>query len=393
MSISNTVQNEKKITLATPLSESSRSVSLDVFRGITICLMIIVNSPGKGADMFPFLVHARWFGFTLADLVFPSFLFAVGNSMSFSMRKLDNVAAEVVVRKILYRAALIFIIGFLMYWFPFVHRDESGIWQFNPIGQTRIMGVLQRIAISYLVASLIVYYLSFRTSVIIALGLLLLYWVVLYVFGAPGSELEMTGNAVTRLDLFLLGEGHVYRKDLVPFDPEGVLSTLPAIVNVLAGYWAGRYLLRNQYNDTTVSNLFMMGVITVVAALGWSLLFPISKKLWTSSFAVYTIGIDVIALAVLVFAVEVRQWKINLDFFKVFGRNPLFIYLFSELLYITMTTIRLNDDRTVFDWVSYEIFQRLAPGSLGSFITAVAFMLVCWCVGWELNRRKIYIRI
>ncbi len=385
------VQNDNPSSLKG--GTSGRFLSLDVFRGLTICLMIIVNSPGKGADMYSYLVHAPWFGFTLADLVFPSFLFAVGNSMSFSMGKFGKSDDGLFFRKVIKRTILIFLIGYLMYWFPFFRFDAGGEWSLKPIGETRIMGVLQRIALCYFSAALMIRYLSKNATIIISACLLLLYWAILYLFGETGKELTMGGNAIVRLDLFLFGEGHVYKKDVAVFDPEGLLSTLPAIVNVLAGYWAGIFIREQGKSYQALTRLLIIGLIMVTAALWWGQVFPISKKLWTSSFVIYTIGIDVLMLSFLIYFIEFKKWKVGVEFFNIVGKNPLFIYLFSELLLITLDFIRLPGGQSVFEWISISLFQQIFPGAFGAFVTAIWFMMVCWLVGWWLDKRKIYIKI
>ncbi len=376
--------------IATGDVKSKRYLSLDVFRGITVCLMIIVNSPGKGAPLYSFLVHAQWFGVTLADLVFPSFLFAMGNAMSFSFSKpIDNTTF---IRKVFFRSLLIFVIGYLMYWFPFVHRGEMG-WEFNRIHDTRIMGVLQRIALCYLSASLLVHFCSTRVAALVAGLTLILYWGILFWFGVDGEELTMSGNAIVRLDLLLFGESHVYKKDLIPFDPEGLLSTLPAIVNVLAGYWVGLYLQRNTPSKNVLRNISVVGIALVAFGIMWSAFFPMSKKLWTSSFTLYTIGWDIIAITLLVYVIEVVHYRRGFGFFTIFGKNTLFVYLFSELVYVLLVTFQIAPEVTVFEWISIEIYQKIAPGPIGSLLTAISFMLCCWVVGWWLDRRKIYIKI
>ncbi|HVZ25721.1 MAG TPA: heparan-alpha-glucosaminide N-acetyltransferase domain-containing protein, partial [Sediminibacterium sp.] len=215
----------------------SRFTALDVFRGLTICLMIIVNTPGDSSVTFAPLHHAKWNGFTPTDLVFPSFLFAVGNALSFVIKKWEQWPTSQVVGKILKRTLIIFLLGYLMYWFPFF-RNEDGHWMLSPISQTRIMGVLQRIALCYCFASLMVYFLKMRTVVVISIGLLLLYWGLCFWFGDPFDPLGMQTNAGFKLDVWLMGEAHMYHGEGVAFDPEGVLSTLPAIVNVTAGFMA-----------------------------------------------------------------------------------------------------------------------------------------------------------
>jgi predicted acyltransferase len=262
-----------------------------------------------------------------------------------------------------------------------------------PIGETRIMGVLQRIALCYLFASLIIRYCSQRTALITAVALLVLYWIILLVFGEVGRELSIDGNAITKLDVFLLGEGHVYKRDVIPFDPEGILSTLPAIVNVLAGYWVGVLIQRGGKIEERLTPLMVIGAALIALALWWDLVFPISKKLWTSSFTLYTVGIDIMVLSVLMYLSEVKKWNYGATFFNVFGKNPLFIYLLSELLYIVLMMIMLPSGQSVFEWISIAIFQNILPGALGSLATAMAFMMFCWIIGWALDKKKVYIRI
>ncbi|HEY9044600.1 MAG TPA: DUF5009 domain-containing protein [Ohtaekwangia sp.] len=370
-----------------------RFLSLDIFRGLTVCLMIIVNSPGKGAALYPYLVHAKWFGFTLADLVFPSFLFAVGNAMSFSIRKNELQSSNAFLTKVLKRTLLVFLIGYLMYWFPFFYQQADGAWVFKPFSDTRVMGVLQRIALAYGCAALLVYYLSRNAVLWISAGILLLYWALLYWFGTPGEELTMSGNAIKRMDLFLLGESHLYKKDAIPFDPEGILSTLPAIVNVLLGYIAGIFIQQKGKTFECLTRLMIAGTILVTVALWWNLVFPISKKLWTSPFVLYTVGIDLLLLAVLIYFIEIRNVSRGVYFFTVFGKNPLFIYLLSELAYILLVLIKLPSGQSVFEWISKAIFQQITPGPFGSLLTGIWFMLMCWLAGWWLDKRKIYIRI
>lgn len=374
-------------------SRSERFLSLDVFRGLTIALMILVNSPGTGASSYAYLEHAHWFGFTLADLVFPSFLFAVGNAMSFSMHKFQSASSADFWQKVIRRTFLIFLLGFLMYWFPFFRQTE-GHWSFIPFAETRIMGVLQRIALCYFLAAVAVRYSSQKVLVILSAGMLLAYWGILYAFGPGGHELEMATNVGTKVDLSILGLGHIYKKDAIPFDPEGLLGTIPAVVNVLAGYLAGVYIRQKGKSYEGIARLLIAGFLLTALAQWWGLIFPISKKLWTSSFVLYTVGLDLSVLAVLIYLVELRGFRKGTHFFDVFGKNPLVIYLFSELFYTTLRMIPAGSSGLdLFEWASESVFQRLTPGPFGAFLTGVAFMLVCWCLGWLLDQRRIYIKI
>jgi predicted acyltransferase len=369
-----------------------RFTSLDVFRGLTICFMIIVNSPGSGADVYTPLDHAAWFGFTPTDLVFPSFLFAVGNALSFSKKKFETDNAFLT--KVFKRTIIIFLLGFLMYWFPFFHRTPDG-WVFNDFAHTRIMGVLQRIALCYCLGAIITHYFSIRNVIIMSVCILLAYWGILYIFGGSGHELTMLGNAGTRFDIFIMGNEHLYhdKGGPVAFDPEGLLSTLPAIVNVTAGFVAGVFIQKKGKNYEAVSKLFMVGIVLIAAALFWAQFFPFAKKLWTSTFVVLTVGIDLLLNGMLVYVIEMRAWKKGVKFFLVFGKNPLAIYLLSELLLTTLQLIQLPSGENVYKKVNEVLFQYLFPGPFGTLMFAVCYMLLCWLVGFWLDKRKIYIKI
>lgn len=355
--------------------------------------MIIVNSPGRGAPPYSFLEHADWFGFTLADLVFPSFLFAVGNAMSLAAVPEAFPSRRIFLIKVIKRTAIIFLLGYLMYWFPFVQQDGEGNWMLIPWSTTRVMGVLQRIALCYLVASLMMAFLSVRNAIIVSCMLLLAYWLILYIGGDPGQELTMQGNAIRKLDIFLLGEGHIYKRDVIVFDPEGILSTIPAIVNVVSGYVTGRYIRRVGISFKSVTSLLVAGAALVITGMSWSLVFPLSKKLWTSSFALLTIGIDVVIIAILLYLIEIKNIRFGVAFFNIIGKNSLAIYLLSEIAFMILDMIQLSSGQSIFDWLSIEIFQTILPGSMGSLITGVCFMLMCWLVSWWLDRNKVYIKV
>ncbi len=375
--------------------QRERFLSLDVFRGMTICFMIIVNTPGSGAIAFSPLEHAAWHGFTPTDLVFPSFLFAVGNAMSFSLGKYRQISNAAYLTKVFKRFALIFLIGYLMYWFPFFRLDAGGHITGAPIANTRILGVLQRIALCYLFASLMIHYLSTRAAIITSLILLLGYWVLLVVFGDHAQPFSMLGNAGLYLDKSLMGDHHLYHGEGIPFDPEGWLGTLPAIVNVFIGYMAGRFIQQKGRGYETISRLMLTGALLIFLALWWNMIFPINKKLWSSPFVLLTTGIDLLLIAALIYIVEIKNlnslnWT---NFFVVFGKNPLFIYILSEILVTIFYMIRISPHQSFFNWLNDVFFQVIAPGAIGSFLFAIFYMLICWSVGWGLNKRRIYIKV
>jgi len=369
-----------------------RFLALDVFRGMTIVFMIIVNNPGYGGAYSP-LDHAAWFGFTPTDLVFPSFLFAVGNAMSFSMKKFDGMATGTYVWRVFKRGAIIFLLGYLMYWFPFVQHTASG-WSLLPVKDTRIMGVLQRIGLCYFFASLLIHFLSKRAVIITSVLLLFGYWALLLIFGDHNNPYGIITNAGTYLDKFILGDSHMYHGEIVAFDPEGILSTLPAIVNVIVGYYAGKFIQDKGKNYETISKLLLFGVLFIFIALCWNMAFPIAKKLWTSPFVLITTGIDLVLISGLVYIVEIRQWRAAnwTSFFTTVGKNPLPIYILSELLG-EINDMLSTKNFNFFSWTNTDVFQAIAPGAFGSLLFAIFYMLICWGVGKILEWRNIYIRV
>jgi predicted acyltransferase len=371
------------------MAENQRYLALDVFRGMTVCFMIIVNSPGDWSIAYGPLLHAPWHGFTPTDLVFPSFLFAVGNAMAFSMRKYESLGESVFWKKTLKRTLIIFLLGFLMYWFPFV---DFQTWTLKPLSETRILGVLQRIALCYFFASIILHYgsktFAFWFSIVALVG----YWWILYAFGDANDPYSLAGYAGNALDLSWLGEKHLYHGEGVAFDPEGILSTLPSIVNVIAGFLVGDFIRTRSSSFETIAKMMMAGAVLILVALTWDMAFPINKKIWTSSFVVLTVGLDLFVLSLLVYIIEMEKRSRWTPFFLVFGRNPLFIYLLSEVLLISLYMIHI-DGKTVPQWFFRDFFGSVFSPKNASFLFAFFFMMTNWAVGYILDTKKIYIRV
>lgn len=373
--------------------QQARYLALDVFRGMTICFMIIVNCPGSWEYVYTPLLHADWHGFTPTDLVFPSFLFAVGNAMAFVMHRYANQRPAVFWRKILKRSLIIFLLGYLMYWFPFFREAEGGGLELKPVAETRIPGVLQRIALCYFFASIILHYGSRKMALWFSVLALFAYWGISYFFGDASDPYSLAGNAVLKLDLFLFGESHLYHGEGIAFDPEGLLSTLPAIVNVIAGFFAGDFIRRNGNSYESIAKIMIVGSLLLLAAFIWDMAFPINKKIWTSSFALLTIGLDLLILPVLIYVIEIynrRKWTY---FFVVFGRNPLFIYLLADVLITIMGMILVDGDKDMQQWLYGDVFGRFAGPFLASFLFAFFFMLLNWTVGYFLDKNRIYIKV
>jgi len=373
-------------------SSYQRFQALDIFRGMTICFMIIVNTPG-GPDSYAPLQHARWHGFTPTDLVFPSFMFAVGNAMSFVMKKWNTLSQSQVLGKIFKRTIIIFLLGYLMYWFPFVHWNAQHQLEANPFSHTRIMGVLQRIGIAYGIASLLIYYCKPRTVFILSIAFLVGYWLILLLFNGSNDPYDMLTNAGNRFDMWLLGPNHLYQGEGVPFDPEGLLSTLPSVANITFGYMAGKWIQEKGKEYEGIAKLLLAGVLSVLLALAWDWFFPINKKLWTGSFVLLTVGIDCILLSGLIYITDFlnkRKWG---HFFEVFGKNPLFIYLLSEIIAILFWFIPVGEKhQPLYSWIFQNIYKPAGP-YFGSFLFAISIMLFCWLVGYVLDKRKIYVRV
>lgn len=364
----------------------NRFLAIDVMRGLTLALMIVVNLQIGAGKSYPQLLHAQWDGLTLTDLVFPTFMFVVGTSLSFTLEKYQRLGDAALLRKVLTRTALIFLCGYLLYWFPFFRVDAAGHLVLRPISHTRIFGVLQRIAIGYGAAALIVHYGKRTGAVAFGVAALLAYWWLMHAFG----DYSLAGNAEIRLDKLVLGEAHMYHGEGVAFDPEGILSTLPAIVNVLAGYLAG-YFVR-QRGATTIARLLLAGAACVLLALWWDSVFPINKKLWTSSYVLCTVGIDLGVLAALLYLLPqgaTRGWTY---FFEVFGRNTLVIYLLSESAEKLLHMARIGQ-QSVLDWVYAAGFAPWAGDKAGSLLYSIAYMLCCWTVAYAMDRKRIYVRL
>ncbi len=364
-----------------------RQLSLDVFRGITVTLMIVVNTPGFGDTTYGPLKHAHWHGFTPTDWVFPTFMFVVGNAMAFSLMKYEGLGNMAFLRKVFKRTFIIFLLGFLMYWFPFFNDIQAGDFTISPLADTRVFGVLQRIALGYFLGSLVLHYLSKNGVLIFCSVALLGYWFILYAFG----DYTLTGNVVLTLDKFILGDNHLYHGEGIAFDPEGILSTLPSTVNVIAGYFAGKFLQEKGHSYETIAKLMLMGMVCVLIALCWNEIFPINKKLWTSSFVVLTVGLDLMILAILVYRIEIVKNQRWTYFFEVFGKNTLFIYLLSEVGLILINTFQMGDE-SFHSWLYATLFQP-AGDYLGSLLFALSWMLICWAVGYAMDKKKIYIKV
>ena len=367
----------------------NRLRSLDVFRGAAVALMILVNNPGSWEHLYPPLAHAAWHGVTPTDLVFPFFLFAVGNAMALRQGpdSLPRVAR---------RTLLIFAIGLLLNAAPFVQWNAAGELVLRDVQTLRIMGVLQRIALCFGMAALL---LRWCRPLPAAGFRLVAYWIACVWLGAPGDPYSLSGWFGTAIDRALLGESHLYRGAGVAFDPEGLASTAPAVAQVLLGYWVGTTVRREPPDAALVARLFLQATLLLLAAYLWQLVMPLNKKIWTSSYVLLTTGLAMTGLAVLVHLVEIRGRAAPLRFFEVFGLNALFVFVLSGLVPRFLGLIRWPDSTapwtTPMPWAFEHVFAPLGGSDLrlGSLLFALANVGLYGVLAWALHRRRIYIRV
>ncbi len=382
---------------------NNRFYSLDVFRGATVALMILVNNPGSWSHIYAPLEHAPWHGCTPTDLVFPFFLFAVGNAMAFVMPRLEAGGDSLFWKKVIKRTLLIFAIGLFLNWSPFIKWDANHL-VLKPFASLRILGVLQRIALSYFFASVIVYYFKQKGAFVTGVAILLFYWALCLLLGTPGDPFSLKGWFGTEIDKAILGVSHLYKGEGVPFDPEGFMSTFAAITQVIFGYLVGDYIQKKGKSFELVAGLLITGVLLTATGYLWDMAFPINKKIWTSSYTVYTTGLATCTIAVMIYFIELKQAKSFLfRFFDVFGKNPLFIFVLSGFLPRLLGLIRIPNGFSAdglpkylspFGWF-YEKICKLVPGipENGSLVYAICMIIMYWAISYLLDRKKIYIKV
>ncbi len=401
--------------------QKERLISLDVFRGFTILLMTIVNNPGSWSAMFSPLKHAQWHGCTPTDLVFPFFLFAVGNAMAFVIPRFKQKPQLEFWKKVVKRTLIIFLIGLFINWFPFIKWENNELifkaWKDSEGSGIRIMGVLQRIAIAYFFASVIAFYFKEKMVFWISGVILIIYWFSTQFFGA-NDPYSIDGFIGTTIDKNILGLAHIYKGESIPFDPEGFYSTIPSIAHVLLGYLAGNFIIKqgnvkwlsktlpstNQPNFRLVAGLFALGTITLAIGYFWQLEFPYNKKIWSSSFVLHTTGLALLTIATMIWFIEILNIKNGvMKFFDVFGKNPLFIFAFSGIFPLLLDLVRIQNgvtDQGEIQYISplgwfYENVCARLPGipEVGSFFYSLVLLAFFWALAYWLDQRKIYIKV
>ncbi|MGH7515899.1 MAG: acyltransferase family protein [Gemmatimonadales bacterium] len=376
-----------------PASPPARLPALDVFRGITVAAMILVNNPGNWGQVYAPLRHAAWHGWTPTDLIFPFFLFIVGitTRLSLDARRARGDTDGELRGQILRRGLIIVALGLLVSAFPFFPPEH--------LASLRIPGVLQRIGVAYLVAGMIVLHGSWRTQVAAAGVILLGYWALLALVPVPGvwyPTLEPPEATLPAwLDRLLL-EGHLWAATR-SWDPEGVLSTLPAIASVLLGALAARLIQGDQSLAERVRRLAVAGAIGAVAGLAWGLVFPINKNLWTSSYALFTAGAAALGLALCIWLIDVRGWRAWIRPFVVFGVNPIVAFVGSAMLSrLLYTTIRVSYEGATVPLqqaIHQTLFASWLPPRAASLAFALAMVALWWAVLALLDRRGIRLKV
>jgi predicted acyltransferase len=371
------------------LKAQNRMVSLDAFRGAAIIGMILVNNPGRWSMVYPQLRHAPWNGWTFADCVFPFFLFIVGVAIVFSFAKRRESAdnGRQTMLRILRRACVLFLLGLLLNGFPYY--DLSSL---------RIPGVLQRIALCYLVASVIVLKTPIVTQVVILVGLLASYWVMLMFIPVPGvgaGSIEEGKNLASYVDGLLL-HGHLWY-NIRPYDPEGFLSTIPAVGTTLFGVLTGHWLRSSHSPKEKATGMLIVGFSLLFAGQIMNIWMPINKGIWTSSYAVFMAGMSLLCLAVFSWLTDIKGYRKAATPLVIFGMNPVAAYVFSELLSKTIRVVEVTEGdgrkislrRYIFD----HVYTPWAGGKRGSLIFAANFVLLTFVVVWIMWKKRWFLKV
>ncbi|PCH77667.1 MAG: hypothetical protein COB98_02825 [Flavobacteriaceae bacterium] len=363
-----------------------RLMALDVLRGLTIALMILVNTPGSWSYVYPPLLHAKWHGCTPTDLVFPFFLFIVGVSMWYAFSKFDKGITKSALLKVLKRFSIMFLLGLFLNAFPKFEFENL-----------RVMGVLQRIAVAYLLGALLCLQFSFKQLLAVFGALLVGYWGLLQLNDATDLY-GLSDNLVRQIDVYLLGENHIYKGFGIPFDPEGLLSCLPAVATVLLGYFSGRLITGSLDVMRAVKSLVIYGALAVALGTVWSYWFPINKSLWTSTYVLYTGGLAMLFLAFLLFLIDVKGVKKWATPFLHFGTNPLFIFVFSglfakTLIYLVSISNASGEIESGYAYLYHHVFVPVAGHMNGSLLFAISHIVVYWFITYVMYKRKIFIKI
>jgi len=378
-------------------TNTQRLLSLDVFRGATVAAMILVNNPGDWGHIYMPLEHSGWNGCTPTDLIFPFFLFIVGVSIAYAMagKKADPATHNQAILRAIKRAAILFGLGLFLSVYPKIFTDPIAALKI-----VRIPGVLQRISVVFLVSAIVFLKNSEKNIFRIAMGLLVIYWALMTFVPVPYvgyANLEKETNLGAWLDRTLLTEAHLW-KSAKTWDPEGILSTVPAIASGLFGVLVGSYLRRKDVEaPTKIAWLFTIGLLAVCAGLVWDLEFPINKSLWTSSFVLYAGGLATLVLALCYWLIDVHQQKRFTTPFVVYGMNAITVFFLSGLLPRTLNlfsvTMPDGSSKGLQSWMYLTwVSPHFSPVN-ASLVWAIAQVLFWFVILGILYKKKIFIKI
>lgn len=364
------------------VARTGRLLALDTFRGLTIAGMILVNNPGTWDAVYSPLRHADWHGWTPTDLIFPFFLFIVGVSIALALgrRAASNGPQGKLYLKIVRRSVIIFALGLVIYGFPYYQ-----------LSTLRIPGVLQRIAVCYLVASIVFLKTGWKGQAIIAAGLLVSYWLLMTLVPVPGygaGDLSMEGNLAAYLDRQLLA-GHTWKP---LYDPEGLLSTVPAIATTLFGVMAGSWITSKREGLEKTVGLFVAGAAGIIIGWAWGAWFPINKALWTSSYTVLTAGMALQFLALCYWLIDIKGYTRWTKPFVIFGVNAIAVYVLSSIMATALETWHIGG-ATIKEFLYNNLFASWASPINASLLWAISYVLFWLGVMTLLYRRKIFIKV
>ena len=364
---------------------TERLISLDAFRGAIIALMVLVNDPGDGRHVYGPLNHAEWNGWTITDVVFPSFLWILGVAMTFSMAKrlaAGNSRAQIFTQA-LRRAAILFALGLFLYALP----------KFD-LSTLRVLGVLQRIAICYAIAAAIYLTTGVRGQILWIVSLLTAYWLIMKLAPVPeygAGYLDVDRNFAHYVDRLILGR-HNYAHTKT-WDPEGLVSTLPAIATALFGILAGSLLRARRALAERTTWMFLAGNLLIAAGLICDIWLPINKKIWTSSFALFMAGLDFVMLAIAVWWVDGLGHRQAVKPLVILGMNAIAVYMTSEILDGMLHTIQLSSGVSAHVWIYNRVFAPLASPMNASLMYAVTYTLLMYLIAYGMYRRGWFWRV
>ena len=384
------------------MAEKQRLLALDVLRGITIAGMITVNNPGSWSHIYAPLRHAAWNGCTPTDLVFPFFVFVMGVAMYISYRKYDFRLTGLTFRKLCYRMVMIFLVAyglsFISRFCRAIYADDFVEYMKGWLPNMRILGVFPRLGLVSFFGGLLLLTFKPKLAPWVAAVLMIGYSVMIAVTNS--FELN-TENILIRVDLAVLGDNHMYHMtnaagERIPFDPEGLLSTIPCVAHVLIGAFAGMLIMTSKDVWQQAYRLFIMGTIILLSGFLLDYAFPINKAMWSSSYVLVTCGLASLLLALLIWIIDIcgkRRWSV---FFESFGANPLFIYCLSALFVYICGAIRFTYDGVAYNAWSFWYQVCMVPlfgETGGSLACALSLVIVMWCIAHPLYRKRIYIKI